>query len=207
MVGKQISTKTSISEHTALNVEIRDVRACHLHGFAKPKKAQLIYGTGGRQMKLEIDVFDYLSPEKITEIAEDELRRAFSEQFRKEADVERVLSNLTAEYVFKLVESEWASHSLDFEKALRERIDSAIRDDSVKYYVFRRKDVWDRTESPAVKILDDECANSRPLIREMVEKHIREYPFHELDRDEIGCVIYDVIMNKILNRRANHDER
>lgn len=158
-------------------------------------------------MKLEIDVFDYLSPEKMTKIAEDEVRRAFRDQFRKEADVERVLSNLTAEYVFKLIESEWASHSVDFEKALRERIDSAIRDDSVKYYVFRRKDVWDRTESPAVKILDDECANSRPLIREMVEKHIREYPFHELDRDEIGCVIYDIIMDKILNRRANNDER
>lgn len=161
----------------------------------------------GKNMKLEIDVFDYLSPEKMTEIAEDEVRRAFRDQFRKEADVERVLSNLTAEYVFKLIESEWASHSVDFEKALRERIDSAIRDDSVKYYVFRRKDVWDRTESPAVKILDDECANSRPLIREMVEKHIREYPFHELDMDEIGCVIYDVIMDKILKRRANNDER
>lgn len=152
-------------------------------------------------MKLEINIFDYVSPEKITEIAEDEIRRAFREQFRKEADVERVLSNLTAEYVFKLIENEWASHAVDFEKALRERIDSAIRDDSVKYYVFRRKDAWDRTESPAVKILDEECANSRPLIREMVEKHIREYPFHELDRDEIGGVIYDVIMEKILKPR------
>ena len=44
-------------------------------------------------MKIEIDVFDYLSPEKITEIAEDELRRAFSEQFRKEADVENLLQD------------------------------------------------------------------------------------------------------------------
>lgn len=153
-------------------------------------------------MKLEIDVFDYLSPEKITEIAEDELRRAFREQFRKEADVERVLTNLTAEYVFKLIENEWSANAVDFEMVLRDKIDSAIRDDSVKYYVFRRKDAWDRTESPAVKILDEECANSRPLIREMVEKHIREYPFHELDQDEIGGVIYDVIMNKILNRRT-----
>ena len=149
-------------------------------------------------MKLEIDVFDYISPDKIAEIAEDELRGAFREQFRKEADVERVLTNLTAEYVFKLIEDEWSANAVDFEMVLRDKIDSAIRDDSVKYYVFRRKDVWDRTESPAVKILDEECANSRPLIRKMVEKHIREYPFYELNRDEIGCVIYDVIMDKIL---------
>lgn len=72
--------------------------------------------------------------------------------------------------------------------------------------MFRRKDAWDRTESPAVKILDEECANSRPLIREMVEKHIREYPFYELDRDEIGSVIYDVIMEKILKPAKNDGE-
>ena len=64
---------------------------------------------------------------------------------------------------------------------------------------FRRKDVWDRTESPAVKILDEECTNARPLIRECVEKHIREYPFHELDKSEIGEVIYGVIMDRILS--------
>ena len=157
-------------------------------------------------MKLEINIFDYVSPEKITEIAEDEIRRAFREQFRKEADVERVLSNLTAEYVFKLIENEWAANAVDFGMVLRDKINSTICSDSVAFYVFRRKDAWDRTESPAVKILDDECANSRPLIREMVEKHIREYPFHELDRDEIGDVIYNVIMNKILNRRMA-DER
>ena len=37
--------------------------------------------------------------------------------------------------------------------------------------------------------------------KECVEKHIREYPFHELDKDEIGEVIYDVIMDRILSPR------
>ena len=81
------------------------------------------------------------------------------------------------------------------------KIKGAIEDDTLKYIVFRRKDAWDRTESPAVAILDEECANARPLIRECVEKHIKEYPFHELDRDEIGEVIYDVIMDRILAPR------
>ena len=157
-------------------------------------------------MDITIDAFDYISPEKMSEIVEDEIRRAIRSQIEKESDIERVLTNFTAEYVFKLMESEWAANAVDFEKALREAINNAIESDHVKYYVFRRKDVWDRTESPAVKILDDECANSRPLIREMVEKHIREYPFHELDRDEIGSAIYDVIMEKILNPTKNDSE-
>lgn len=149
-------------------------------------------------MDITINAFDYISPEKISEIVEDEIRYAIRSQIKKESDIERVLTNFTAEYVFKLMESEWAANAVDFEKALKEAINNAIESDHVKYYVFRRKDAWDRTESPAVKILDEECANSRPLIREMVEKHIKEYPFYELDRDEIGDVIYNVIMEKIL---------
>ncbi len=157
-------------------------------------------------MNITIDAFDYISPVKLSEIVEDEIRRAIRSQIKDEVDMERVLANFTAEYIFKLIEIEWAEHSIDFEKTLREKVDSAIRDDSIKWQIFRRQDVWDRTESPAVKILDEECANSRPLIREMVEKHIREYPFHELDRDEIGGVIYDVIMGKILNPRGNRED-
>lgn len=153
-------------------------------------------------MNITIDVFDYITPEKMTEIVEDEIRYAIRSQIQKESDIERVLTNFTAEYIFKIMESEWAANAVDFEKSLREAINKAIETDHVKYYVFRRKDAWDRTESPAVKILDEECANSRPLIREMVEKHIREYPFHELDLDEIGNVIYDVIMTKILKPKT-----
>ena len=156
-------------------------------------------------MDITIDAFDYISPEKISEIVEDEIRYAIRSQIKKESDIERVLTNFTAEYIFKLMESEWAANAVDFEKALREAINHAIESDHVKYYVFRRKDGWDRTESPAVKILDEECANSRPLIREMVENHIKEYPFHELDREEIGCVIYNVIMEKILKPKNDNE--
>ena len=159
-------------------------------------------------MDITINAFDYISPEKISEIVEDEIRYAIRSQIKKEADIERVLTNFTAEYIFKLMESEWAANNVDFEKALREAINNAIESDHVKYYVFRRKDAWDRTESPAVKILDEECANSRPLIRKMVEKHIKEYPFYELDRDEIGGVIYNVIMEKILkSNERSEDEK
>lgn len=146
-------------------------------------------------MEITIDINDYLSKEEIKEIAEQELRAAFREQFRKEADVERVLTNLSLEYVHALVAEQWDG---DFDELLRQKVREAI-EKSVSYHVFRRKDAWSRTESPAVAILDDECRNSRPLIRECVEKRIREYPFHELDRNEIGDVIYEVIMGRILN--------
>lgn len=57
----------------------------------------------------------------------------------------------------------------------------------------------------AYKIIEEESHNARPLIREIVEKHIREYDFHELERDEIGDVIWEVIMNKILKPREENE--
>ena len=153
-------------------------------------------------MKIEIDTSDYFSNEEMKEIAEDELRNAFKAQFQKESDVERVITNLSLEYVFALIAEQWDG---DFAEALREQVKKSISEDTIKYQVFRRRDAWDRTESPAVKILDEECANSRPLIKAAVVKHIAEYPFHELDRDEIGGVIYDVIMDKILSPQEAHD--
>ena len=145
-------------------------------------------------MNMMIDIEDFFSKEEIKEIAEQELRAAFLEQFRKESDVERVITNLSLEYVHALVAEQWDG---DFDELLRKKVREAV-EKGVSYHVFRRKDAWDRTESPAVAILDEECKNSRPLIRECVEKHIREYPFSELDRNEIGDVIYEVIMEKIL---------
>lgn len=158
-------------------------------------------------MKIEVELFDYVSPERMSVILEEEIRRAFASQIRKEADIERVLTNFTAEYVFKLIENEWSANAVDFEKALREKINAVFQRDDMSFYIFRRGNAWDRTESPAVKILDEECANSRPLIREMVEKHIREYPFHELDRYEIGDVIYTTIMEKLLKPREGGDPK
>lgn len=148
-------------------------------------------------MEINININEYLSPGEIKSIATEQLKYAFMQQFQKEADVERVISNLSCEYVFALISSVWDG---DFEKMLRDKIKDTI-EKGVGYYVFRRKDAWDRTESPAIKILDEECANSRPLIKEMIEKHIKEYPFNEIDRDEIGGVIYDVIMDRILGNK------
>lgn len=54
-------------------------------------------------MEFTVDVENYLSKDEIREIAKRELQQAFKRQFQTEADVKRVLSNLTMEYVFNIV--------------------------------------------------------------------------------------------------------
>lgn len=152
--------------------------------------------------QITLNVSEFFSKEELKEIAEQELRAAFRAQFCKESDVERVIVNLSWEYVCKLVAEKWDG---DFEELLRQKVRKAI-EDGVGWQVFRRKDAWDRTESPAVKIMDEELKNSRPMIRAAIEKHIAEYPFHELDKTEIAETIWEVVMEKILAPRGKKSE-
>lgn len=144
--------------------------------------------------EITLNVSELFSKEELKEIAEQELRAAFRAQFRTEADVRRVITNLSIDFVHTLVAEQWDG---DFNKLLRQKIQEAV-EDGVAYHVFRRKYAWETSESPAIKIMDEELRNSRPLIRAAIEKRIAEYPFHELDKDEIGETIWDVIMEKLL---------
>ena len=147
-------------------------------------------------MNIEIDLHDYLSEEDIEYEARNALRGLFANQLRKEADIERVLSNLTHEYIFKMVCDKLNVDREYIESAIADGVKKAIEGDTIKYKVFQRKDAWERSESPAVKILDDTLANSKELIEAEVERRIKEYDFHEL-RDTIEDTIYDVICRKL----------
>ena len=147
-------------------------------------------------MNIEIDVRDYLSEEEVKNEAIYALRGLFANQLRKEADIERVLSNLTHEYIFKMVCDKLNVDREYIESAIADGIKKAIEGDTIKYKVFQRKDAWERSESPAVKILDDALANSKELIEAEIERRIREYDFHEL-QEEIQDTIYEVICRKL----------
>lgn len=145
-------------------------------------------------MKLKINIEDYLSELEIKEIAKEELRYNFRQLFRKEADIERVLSNISHEFVFDLINSQC---DCDLEQILKDKIKETLQNKDILFYLFRRKDAWDRSESPMIKIIDEEVINSRPLIKEMIEKHIEKYPFNELDKNEIVDTISDVIEERL----------
>lgn len=145
-------------------------------------------------MELKINIEDYLSELEIKEIAKEQLEYSFKELFRKEADIERILSNISHEFVFDLINSQC---DCDLEQILKDTIKDTLQNKDISFYLFRRKDAWDRSESPMIKIIDEEVINSRPLIKEMIEKHIEKYPFNELDKNEIVDTISDVIKERL----------
>jgi len=149
-------------------------------------------------MELKINIEDYLSESEIKEIAKEELQYSFRQLLKKETDIERILSNISHEFVFDLINSQC---DCDLEQILKDKIKETLQDEDISYYLFRRKDAWDRSESPLVKIMDEECTNSRPLIKKKIEEHIKEYPFNELDRNEIGYTISEVINERLFGNK------
>jgi len=150
---------------------------------------------------MEINIQDYLKEDQIREIAIQELRCSFKNQLRNEADIERILTNLSYEYVFKIVEEELNVHKEEFKTKLKETVMKVLDDSStLRYEIFRRTDTWGRTESPAVKYLEEALIDSKNKIVEEVNKRIEEYPFYEL-KENILDTIYYCIADMLTKKR------
>jgi len=149
-------------------------------------------------MNVNINVYDVASEEEVKQAALDVIRHEVFKTFNKENDLDRLISNLSYEFVFNMVNEQFNGN---LENLLKEKITEILNDLS-SYTVFRRKDAWDRDESIATKILNEECANARPLIKQRVEQIIEQYPFNELKNDEIGEVVYECIMDRLFNKNT-----
>lgn len=148
--------------------------------------------------KWTVDIKAELGEERIQKICEDELKSALYYYFHNEQGITRVISNAVYMMCYEVIKEQWDG---DLDKLVRGKVEENIVNMS-SYMVINNSQYSGKTE--AYKIIEEESKAARPLIKEMVEKHIREYGFHELERDEIGEVIWEVIMNKILKPREEN---
>lgn len=145
-------------------------------------------------MDVTIDVYDFADQDEIKEVVLDEVRNIIRNNYGKqESGLDRLLTNLSYQYVFDMVNEQIDE---DLSQFLKCKIVSIIEDLS-SYSVFKKADAWDRESSKAYKILQEEIGNSRPLIKARVHQIIAEYPFSELEHDEIGEVIRQCVMDKL----------
>lgn len=148
-------------------------------------------------MELKIDIADYLSEEEIKECCRDAIKSAiYDRTSRSEAETERLLTNLSYEFVWKMVDEAIGG---GLEQKIRLKTVEVI-DTLSSFTVFHEKDAWDRQESIGHKIMEEEIVAARPQIKARVEQIISEYPFHELDCDEIGNIVHECIMDRLFNR-------
>ena len=146
--------------------------------------------------ELNVNIGDYISEERIKEIVEAEFGSAVRRHFYKESETARILSNVSYEIALKAVIEATGKAKEEIEEILTKRMKEVLEDGKeVRFEIFRSSEYGD-AEGPARPILRKVVAESEGLIREVVEKNIREYDFAAV-KDGIRDMVYEVIEERL----------
>lgn len=144
---------------------------------------------------MDIEIKDYLNPDEIKEICKDALYQKIREDMRR-LNINDIIANISNADVEAMVDTYVGED--DFCKTeIPKKVRNVIENIST-FTVFRKADVWERKNSVAYDILEEECRATRPLIKKRVEQIINEYNFPQLERDEIMYTIADVLTDRLL---------
>ena len=150
---------------------------------------------------MDIKIEDYLSKEEIKEICKDVLYQKIREDMHN-LNVNDIIANISYAEVAAMVDT-YVGEDDFCKKEITKKVHRII-DELSTYTVFRKADAWERKNSIAYDIMEEECRASRPLIKARVEQIINEYKFPQLERDEIMYTIADVLTDRLLPKKKEY---
>lgn len=144
---------------------------------------------------MDIKIEDYLDEQEIKEICKDALYQKIREDMR-ELNVNDIIANISYAEVAAMVDT-YVGEDDFCKKEIPQKVHRVI-DELSTYTVFRKADAWERKNSIAYDIMQEECRASRPRIKARIEQIIDEYNFPQLERSEIMYTIADVLTDRLL---------
>ena len=144
---------------------------------------------------MDIKIEDYLDEQEIKEICKDALYQKIREDMR-EMNVNDIIANISYAEVSAMVDA-YVGEDNFCKKEIPQKVHRVI-DELSTYTVFRKADAWERKNSIAYDIMQEECRASRPRIKARIEQIIDEYNFPQLERSEIMYTIADVLTDRLL---------
>lgn len=146
-------------------------------------------------MEITVNIEDYLSTDDIKEVCKDVLYQKIRDDMRH-LNVNDIIANISYSEVAAMVDTYVGEN--DFCKKEIPRKVRDIIDEMSTYSVFHKADAWERKNSVAYDIMEEECRASRPRIKARIAQIIDEYNFPQLERDEIMYTIADVLTDRLL---------
>lgn len=147
-------------------------------------------------MELKINVLEYLSEEDIREECRRAIRAGVSEKFKDEKEFNRLLTNLSYEFIFEAINNETG---IDCIQKIKDTVAKLATDKhSISFELFRKKDAWQTEEGYGQLILKSALKENEPLIKEKVREAINEYDF--LKRSELQTRMED-LFHEILEEK------
>ena len=151
---------------------------------------------------MDIKIEDYLDEQEIKEICKDALYQKIREDMRK-LNVNDIIANISYAEVEAMVDT-YVGEDNFCKKEIPQKVHRVI-DELSTYTVFRKADAWERKNSIAYDIMQEECRASRPRIKARIEQIIDEYNFPQLERSEIMYTIADVLTERLLPEKDGDD--
>ena len=152
-------------------------------------------------MEVTFDVFDYLTMDEIKEECKKAIQSSVRDMFCKnEAEIDRLISNLGYEFIFKAVSDVIGA---DAKKAIADKVVELAQDKShIRFEMWRKKDAWERVESPAIGILYEAINDNKWYIRQCVQKVIEEFDFPDV-RSAMYETACDIVHEKLFGGADN----
>lgn len=149
-------------------------------------------------MDITIKVEDYITPEEIKALAMEAIREViFKTFYRDEAGINRLISNLSYEFIFKAVSDAIGENA---EARISDKVKELLEDTgTIRYELWRRKSNFEKCDSPAVEILNEAIKDNKSLIRSKVEEGIRNFEFDDIQTamyEALSDVVYNMVYNK-----------
>ena len=144
-------------------------------------------------MNLTINIEDYVTPEEIKSLAMEAVRDSIMRMYsRDEYNISRLITNLSYEFIFKAVSEAIGE---DAQVKISNKVKELLEDGgSIRYELWRRKDAWEKIESPAIPILHKAIKDNEGLIRAKVMQSIDGYEFNDVQEaiyEALNQIVYD----------------
>lgn len=149
---------------------------------------------------MEIDIKEYLSEDEIKKVCEDALYSKIREDMRN-LNVNDIIANISYAEVAAMVDAHIGENDY-CKKAIAQKVPQII-DNLSAFTVFRKADAWERQNSIAYDILQEESRAARPLIKQRIEQIVKEYDFPELHRDDIMFTLADTLTSLFFREGNN----
>lgn len=150
-------------------------------------------------MELTINIEDYITPEEIKTVAMEAVRDSIMRMYsRDEYNISRLISNLSYEFIFKAVSEAIGE---DAQAKISNKVKEILEEgSSIRYELWRKKDAWEKTESPAIPILHKAIKDNEGLIREKVMQSIDSYEFNDVQDamyEALNQILYEKVFGKM----------
>ena len=149
-------------------------------------------------MELKINIEDYIIPEEIKAVAMDAVRESIRRIFcGDEANLNRLISNLSYEFIFKAVSDAIGE---DAQTKITNKVKELLENESrINYELWRKKDTFEKYESPAIPMLHKAIKDNEDLIRAKVVQSIDEFKFDGVQDamyNALNQIVYDKVFGK-----------